>query len=205
MADSLSPAPARPVVLVHGIWDSAARLEPLRRGLAARGLTDLVAFDLLPNTGRAPLEQLGAQLEAVARTALARSPDGRIDLVGFSMGALVSRWWLQGRGRGQVRTFVSISGPHHGTQTAWPLSMLAGVRQMRPGSTFLQTLATDPDPWGATAVHCLYTPFDLMIMPATSSILPRARSVQAVRVALHRLMLSDDRVLDAVVARLHES
>lgn len=201
-----SPAPARPVLLVHGIWDSAQRLEPLRRGLADRGLSDLVTLDLLPNTGQAPLERLGAQVDAVARQALARSPDGRIDLVGFSMGALVSRWWLQqGGGRGLVTSFVSISGPHRGTLTAWPLSMLAGVRQMRPGSPFLRSLAADPDPWGKTRVHCLYTPFDVMIVPATSSVLPGARSIEAVRVPIHRLMLSDPRVLDAVAARLREA
>ncbi len=198
-------APARPVVLVHGIWDSATRLEPLRRGLADRGLRDLVPFDLRPNTGQAPIEHLGAQLDAVARAALARSPDGRIDLVGFSMGALVSRWWLQrGGGRGLVRTFVSLSGPHRGTLMALPLSMLPGVRQMRPGSPLLRDLAADIDPWGPTRVHCLYTPLDAMIVPSTSSILPGAFSVEAIRVPLHRWMLSDPRVLDAVAAHLRE-
>ncbi|RYE90808.1 MAG: hypothetical protein EOO75_09645 [Myxococcales bacterium] len=122
------------------------------------------------------------------------------------MGALVSRWWLQqGGGRGRVGTFVSLSGPHRGTLMAWPLSMLPGVRQMRPGSPFLQALAADPDPWGTTRVHCLYTPFDAMIVPATSSILPGARSVEAIRVPIHRLMLSDRRVLDAVAACLREA
>lgn len=197
-----APRSTRPVLLVHGIWDSARRLEPLRRGLLARGLGDVTAVDLRPNTGSAPLERLGAQVDAAAQEALSRSADGRLDLVGFSMGALVSRWWLQrGGGRGRVRSFVSISGPHQGTLGAWALP-LAGVRQMRPGSAFLRELAADPDPWGEAAVHCLYTPFDLMIVPPSSGVLPGARSVQALPVPLHRLMISDARALDAVAGCL---
>lgn len=193
---------ARPVLLVHGIWDSARRLEPLRQGLARRGLGDLHAMDLRPNTGSAPLERLGAQVHQRATELAQRAPDGRIDLVGFSMGALVSRWWLQrGGGKQMTRAFVSISGPHQGTLGAWALP-LAGARQMRPGSDFLRDLGADPDPWGPVEVHCLYTPFDLMILPPTSSILPGVRSVEAIPVPLHRWMLSDRRVLDAVAARL---
>jgi len=193
---------ARPVLLVHGIWDSAERLAPLRRGLAARGFAALHPIDLKPNTGSAPLEKLAAQVDEAARAAAERSPDGKIDVVGFSMGALVSRHWVQRAGRDKARVFVSISGPHHGTLGAWALPALQGVKQMRPGSDFIKNLAADPDPWGSTEVHCLYTPFDLMIVPATSSVLPGARSVRSFPVPLHRLMLSDPRVLDAVAAAL---
>lgn len=192
---------ARPVLLVHGIWDSSQRLEPLRQGLTRRGLAGVEALDLLPNTGSAPLEKLGEQVRERAEALAQRSPDGLIDVVGFSMGALVSRWWIQrGGGKEKTRIFVSISGPHHGTMGAWALP-LAGVRQMRPRSAFLRDLEVDPDPWGPVAVHCLYTPMDLMILPPKSSVLPGARSVQAIPVPLHRWMITDGRVLDEV-ARL---
>jgi triacylglycerol lipase len=190
------------VLLVHGIWDSARRLEPLRRGLERRGLRWLVPLDLRPSTGSAPLERLGEQVRARAEELAAQAPEGRVDVVGFSMGALVTRWWIQrGGGQGLARVFVSISGPHQGTLGAWALP-LAGARQMRPGSEFLRDLAADPSPWGPVAVHCLYTPLDLMILPPTSSVLAGARSVEAIPVALHRWMLSDERVLDAVARRL---
>ncbi|MGK4005281.1 alpha/beta fold hydrolase [Sorangium sp. So ce1036] len=187
-----------PVVLVHGIWDSAARLDRLRAGLEARGVRRARAFDLAPNDGRERIERLAEQLDGIVEAVLAETSARALDVVGFSMGALVSRYYIQrGRGRARVQRFVSISGPHQGTLSALWLPY-EGVRQMRPGSPLLRDLASDTDPWGPVEVHALYTPYDVMIVPARSSILPGARTTRAVPVALHRWMLSDRRVLDAV-------
>jgi triacylglycerol lipase len=110
----------------------------------------------------------------------------------------VSRYWIQRLGgRARVRRFVSISGPHAGTANAYALPF-AGVRDMRPGSALLTDLARDADPWGEVEVHCFWTPFDLMVVPARSAILPGARTVQRFPVAMHRWMLTDARVISAV-------
>lgn len=187
----------RAVLIVHGIWDSAARIAPLVAALHARGFSHVRAFDLLPNDGRARIEQLAEQ---VAREAAALS--GELDLIGFSMGALVARYYLQRLGgKARVRRFVSISGPHAGTWTAYGLP-LPGVRQMRPRSALLRELELDPEPFGPVQVHCLYTPWDLMIVPASSGILPGAHSVHSVPVRLHRWMLTDPRVAERVAALL---
>lgn len=199
-----SSSRGRPVLLVHGIWDSSSRIEPLRAGLEARGVRDAIAMDLRPNDGRAPLPLLAAQVAYAVEAAIERgaTDDGRVDLVGFSMGALVSRYFIQrGGGRAKVRRFVSISGPHEGTMHAFALPF-EGVKQMRPNSALLRELASDPDPWGPVEVHTVWTPLDLMIVPARSSRLPHARSELRVPVALHRWMLSDPRVLDHVAALL---
>jgi triacylglycerol lipase len=184
------------VLLVHGIWGSAAELEPLRRGLVARGIASLTPLSLRPNDGRATIEELGEQIAREAE----RLGDA-LDLVGFSMGALASRWYVQrGGGKSRVKRFVSISGPHAGTLTAHALPH-PGTRQMRPGSDLLRDLDADPDPWGDVEVHALYTPFDLMIVPARSSLLRGARTTHRVPALLHRFMLSDARV-HAIVASL---
>jgi triacylglycerol lipase len=191
-----------PVLVVHGLWDSEARIDPLVRGLRARGLEHVSSFDLEPGDGRAPIPVLAHQVQTRADALLARHASPRIDLVGFSMGALVSRYYLQrGGGRERVRRFISISGPHAGTWTAFALPF-AGVRQMRPGSALLRDLDADADPFGDVEVHCLYTSLDLMILPATSSILRGARSVHRLRVPMHRFMLHDRGVLDLVASLL---
>lgn len=193
---------ATPVLLVHGIWDTAATMAPLKRGLERRGVRTVQAIDLVPRRGRAPIAVFGECLGRAVESFAAETGAARVDVVGFSMGALVTRWYVQrGAGKDRVRRFVSISGPHHGTYCAYALPF-ASVRQMRPGSAFLQDLAADPDPFGPVEVHCVYTPLDLMIVPATSSVLGAAKSVRSFVVALHSLMLWDGRVLDHVAGVL---
>jgi triacylglycerol lipase len=191
------------VLLVHGIWDSPARLEPLRAGLEARGVTHARPVSLVPNDGRTGIADLARLVAAAVDSLPLAREQVPVDVVGFSMGALVTRWYLQrGGGRDRVRRFVSIAGPHHGTVTACvPAAGRPGIRDMRPGSPLLRDLASDAAPFGSVEVHCLYSPFDLMVVPATTAILPGARTVTAFRVPLHRLLISDERVLDHV-ARL---
>ena len=192
----------RPVVVVHGIWDSARRIEPLRRGLERRGIDGIHAVDLRPSSGSAALETLAEQVaDFVART-LRSTGAPQVDVVGFSMGGLVTRVYLALLGgRQHVRTFVSISAPHHGTFMAYGLP-LVGARQMRPGSALLKRLGDDVGPLGDVAVHSIYTPFDATVVPGSSGILRGARSVHSVPVLLHRLMIRDRRVLDIVAGLL---
>jgi pimeloyl-ACP methyl ester carboxylesterase len=193
----------RPVVVVHGIFDSAERIDPLTRGLCARGVGPLSAIDLTPRYSTPPLEVFAQQLASFVAETLHAFGATELDLVGFSMGALVTRLYLQELATGvRVRRFVSISGPHRGTQVArlapkgWP--RLAGVAQMKPHSALLVRLGDDAGVLAPIRVHCLYTPFDAMIVPASSGVLRGATSVHRIPVLVHRLMLHDARVHDCV-------
>ena len=191
-----------PVLLVHGIFDTGDSLGPMRAALLGAGVRRVATVDLEPNDGSAKVAELGRQVELGAQALLKEAGATRLDVVGFSMGALVTRFWMQRLGgKGQVRRFVSISGPHRGTVSAWFVPR-AGVRDMRPNSALLQDLASDPDPWGDAEVHCFWTPYDLMILPAKSSVVPHAHGVHKFFVALHRWMVTDARVLDAVACVL---
>ncbi|MDQ3034441.1 MAG: lipase [Myxococcota bacterium] len=190
---------ASPILLVHGIWDTGAKLGTLRRGLERAGLGPVDCIDLRPNDGRAPIRALASQVDRAVCDLSARTGAERVDVVGFSMGALVTRTFVQKLGgRDRVRRFVSISGPHQGTAMAWALPF-PGAREMRPGSPLLRELGGDADPWGEVEVHVMYTPYDLMIVPATSSRLPGARSETRLPIALHRWMIEDPRAIARVV------
>jgi triacylglycerol lipase len=187
-----------PVLLVHGIWNSGAQMAAIQRRLRGAGRR-AESIDLTPADGSAPILLLAEQVARAAGELAAASGADRIDLVGFSMGALVSRAYVQRLGgRARVRRFVSISGPHGGTVTA-RLSPAAGGRDMRPGSALLRDLASDRDPWGPVEVHALFTPYDLMVFPADTARLAGARSTRTFPVLLHRWMVTDERVLAAVV------
>jgi triacylglycerol esterase/lipase EstA (alpha/beta hydrolase family) len=184
-----------PVLCVHGIWDTASVFSSILGALQQRGFARVHAIDLVPNDGSADIPELARQVAAAADQLA--GPGAPLDVIGFSMGALVSRYWLQRMGgRERVRRFISISGPHHGTLTAW-LSGKPGAVQMRPNSALIEGLFTDPDPWGRTQVHAFWTPFDLMILPSGSSALPGATE-RRFNVPLHPMMLHSREVIAAV-------
>jgi triacylglycerol lipase len=163
-----------PVVVVHGIYNTGGDMIRLTRALKAAG-REVLPITLRPATGRAPLEDLSAQLERYVAEKAVRRP---FDLLGFSMGGLVARHYLQRRGGlPQVRKFVTLSTPHHGTHWArfhWG----AGTAQMRRGSAFLQDLNADADTLKQVEFISIWVPSDLLILPATSSVMPQARNIR---------------------------
>jgi len=190
----------RPVVLVHGIDDTVARLRPLQKYLAAGGLP-VHSFNLVPNHGEAELPALAQQLAAYVQASFAA--EEVIDLVGFSMGGLVSRFYIQRLGGiHRVRKFISIGTPHRGTRTAY-LRNNPGARDMRPRSAFLQNLNRDIAMLDTLSFTSIWTPLDLMILPANSSRAPVGRSIRVLSLA-HPLLVRDRRVLKLVLRILNE-
>jgi triacylglycerol lipase len=124
-------------------------------------------------------------------------PDERFNLVGYSMGGLVARYYLQRLG-GLERLvhFIMISTPNHGTNTAY-LETLDGVQEMRPGSQFLSDLARDANRLDGIPLTTIWSPQDLMIEPSVSSLLPFGKEV-TIPFGWHSFMLRDKRVIAAV-------
>ena len=186
------------MLLVHGIFDTGARFTEMMKSLESKGFGPIVAIDLKPNDGSMQIEFLARQVARAAEELRKQAGTEQIDLIGFSMGALVSRYYVQRlEGHTRVRRFISISGPHHGTKVAYLTENVGGL-QMRPDSLLLTKLEADPDPFGKVEVSCFYTPYDLMIVPATSSLLSKARETRQFPVLMHHLMLTDPAVIAAV-------
>ncbi|MBE9009109.1 triacylglycerol lipase [Pseudanabaenaceae cyanobacterium LEGE 13415] len=187
-----------PVVLVHGITDTFALFKTMtgqldRMGWQTHGL------DLMPANGDSHLERLAHQLaDFVDETLPAGQP---FDLVGFSMGGLVSRYYVQRLGGiDRVQRFVSISSPHNGTIAAY-LSQRPGCVQMRPNSEFINDLNRDVKMLDRINFTSIWTPLDGIIVPANSSVLPVGESIQ-IHVPLHAWMVTDKRSINLVAEAL---
>ena len=188
---------AYPVLLVHGIDDTGRRFAHLKAYLMARGLPRVCAMDIIPADASISIQSMAAQVQQAALAVEQTASSGKIDIVAYSMGTLAVRYFIQRLGgKNQVRRFISIAGPHHGTLAAW-LRQNEGCRQMRPGSAFLKEINSDRQPWGEVAVYSFWLLLDLMIFPSITSILPGARN-RAFLVAAHPLTVSDKRVMQAV-------
>lgn len=196
-------AERNPVLLIHGIDDTRAVMEPLGRYLEARGWRRF-AFDMVPNDGREGFEVLARQLQREVAEIRARTGAAKVDLVGFSLGGVVARVYLQELGgASEVERLVTISSPHHGSWMAY-LRWNALGEELRPGSPVYRRLNGSLASLSGVRHTAIWTPLDLMILPAWSSQLPGARDVR-IPVALHPWMLRDARCHQAVEAALTEN
>jgi triacylglycerol lipase len=176
----------RNVVLVHGYRDHASQFRRLAADLRAAGLWP-VCPDLHPNDGRLGLEASGEQLRDYVDATI--GSEERFAVVAFSMGALIARYYLQCLGGSERATaFYAISCPHRGTWWGH-VRITPGVAQMRPGSAFLQSLAATEDRLASLTLVSARTPFDLTVVPASTSVWPMA-SNQSFPVLVHALMPS---------------
>lgn len=175
------------VLFVHGF---------LRKGKVFRAFCEYFekrgwraeAMSYHPALGQKPIDELALQVASYADEHF----EGKFDLVSFSMGGLVCRHYLHELGGSErVRKFATISSPLKGTWAAWGLGLPA-VRQMRPGSDFLKKMHQKNHLLEVHDYLALWTPFDLMILPPTSSLMGVGREVMVPALA-HPLMVYDKR------------
>jgi triacylglycerol lipase len=163
-----------PLVLVHGLWDTPALFNSLGRALGSR--REVLIPHLPHGLGVVPIEELGASLGQEIEKRF--GPEQPIDVMGFSMGGLISRAWIQLLGGGQrVRRFTSVASPQQGTWAAqpWPGRLLASVGDMKVGSPFLQRLNSRPEELEGIDCCSLYCLADVMVVPGWSAVLPVGR------------------------------
>lgn len=163
--DRLRPAVASrsgqrrpPVLLVHGYCCSRASWWWLRRRLEAAGWTvATITLEPVYASIDAYVEPLARRIDAV----LAETGAEKLILVGHSMGGLVARVYLQRFGEARVKRLITLGTPHQGSRLA-RLGLGENGRQMRPGSRWLQSLATPPP---AVNSLVLYSPHDEFVIP----------------------------------------
>lgn len=185
-------------VLVHGFGETGSAFGMLKKRLEQHGIRCFVPR-LKPSDGRGGLAKIAVGLKRDIDQEF--GPDSHFALVSFSMGGIVSRYYLQELG-GAARcdSLITISSPHHGTQVA-RLYPTQGAAEMRPDSRFLAKLHASEGRLGGMPVVSYRTPMDLVIVPPSSSIWERAENLE-VPVILHPLMLSSPRVIADIEQRL---
>lgn len=194
-----SRIPVKRAVLVHGFFQSEWRCYGfLKHDLEKRGVECLVP-SLKPADARDGIPALAEQLKREIDTRFGtREP---ILLVGFSMGGLVSRHYLQELGGAKrCKALVTISSPHHGTHLAsfYPGE---GAEQMRIGSGWLARLAATEHRLGKMPVVSYRTPADLVILPSRSSEWSRAENV-TIPCPLHPMMTWSPKLRRDLLSRL---
>ncbi len=158
-------------------------------------------LDLSPQWGNASIDELAKQMANYIDKNF--EPQQPLDIVGLSMGGLVTRYYLQRLGGiNRVQRFIAISSPHSGTWTAYTL-WGKGCVQMRPGSAFLEDLNRDVALLEKMNFTSIWTDWDFIIVPASSSQISAAKEVK-LSVFAHAMMARHSSSLKAVAEALSE-
>lgn len=186
------------IILVHGIFDTGKIFDSLISKLEVNG-HQCYAPDLKPSDAKLGIADLSEKLKKYIDQQI--GVDEPIAVIGFSMGTIVSRYYLQQLdGYKRTKAFFSISGPHKGTLTAY-FYPGEGVKDLRPNSRLLNDLAKSENKLSHIALYSYRTPFDAMIVPSKSSDWLIARNVKT-NVLLHNFMLKDRIVCEHIARQL---
>ncbi|WP_151484365.1 esterase/lipase family protein [Streptomyces albicerus] len=155
---------AIPVLLVHGLADREWVVSSLQRGLGGCGAGPFVpvSYNALSPDIRAAARILGDQVEL----AHARSAGRPVVLIGYSLGGLIARYYVQRLGGdAYVPLVITLATPHGGTATALLAPPHPLLRQLRPGSQVLTELA-EPAARCRTRFVAFYSDLDEAVIPA---------------------------------------
>ena len=155
----------RKLVLVHGLWDTPQVFSSLINRLYR---DDLVIFSPhLPHQGgKVPLMTLVKDLDRLIIHRFGEKT--QVEILGFSMGGLIARAWLQNFG-GLLRAsdFISVGCPHKGTFTAQlvPSFLYPGIADMKRDSYFISELNKSADSLAGIRCSSYFCKWDLMVCP----------------------------------------
>ena len=143
------PAPPvstkHPVILIHGIgghpenWRSFEHIL-LSTGYSSSDISEFSYSDSQPYNYQGDIYSIGSRLSSFIDAKSAISTDGRVDILGFSMGGVVGRSGLLSNlvSAGKVRNFINVGVPNLGSYLA---TFFVGDTLSLPRAPGLLTLA----------------------------------------------------------------
>ena len=122
---------------------------------------------------RTQIEEAAAELAAHIDAAYpGQSP---LNLLGFSIGGVIARTWIQRLGgHRRTRRFISLGSPQQGTLTAqpWPGQILKGLAELKWDSALLRELNSNSELLESVDCHSFYSALDLAVLPGWRAVPP---------------------------------
>jgi len=190
-------APARPVLLVHGVLCNRAVWSPLYRRLRAAGFAPIRAINLEPLF--ADIDAYADQMVREVSALRSEARGARIAVVAHSMGGLVARAAMRRGASESISHLITLGTPHHGSALGRFVLGPAG-RQLQPSSSWLQALNA-PEDRSSARVTSIYSEDDNLVVPARSAALEGAEC-HALHGVGHFGLLRSPQALERVLATL---
>ncbi len=188
---------------MHGLWNNPMIFRRLQSVL--KQPPSMIFSPFLPHgCGRKDIRSLAKNLDDQIVSLFGH--DTQIDLLGFSMGGLISRVWLQEMlGYQRTMRFFSVGCPHQGTLTAQcvPYYLFPGIAEMKLGSDFLKSLNNSSNFLKEINCRSYFCYYDLMVFPGFRAILPFGSS-KSIQVFSHKSLIKNSKAIDLISADILE-
>ena len=161
------PAGGTPVIFVHGLYHNHTAWYLYLRWFRKWGWQHMKAVNLAGKFRS--IHDFTQVLADEVEKVLAETGSDQVDLVGQSMGGLVIRNYLTGdSAKAKVRRVVTLGTPHQGSKMA-VLGLGGAVKEMVPGSAFLQELNQEVQMPQGGRFYAIYTIVDNLVLPNKSA------------------------------------
>ena len=186
------------IVLVHGFISTGKIFFYIKKKLEAEG-HKCFAPTLKPIDAKYGIEDLAIKLNAYIENN--SELDSKFALVGFSMGGIICRYYLQElNGIKRVDKLFTISSPHYGSYMSY-LYPGKGIKQLRPKSRFISELEEKEYLLKGLKIYSYRTPLDLMIIPNRSSVCNIAANKRFFSI-MHSSMLINSKLAREIIKEL---
>ncbi len=152
--------------MIHGLWNTSSIFSSITSKLDDIGI-EYFAPTLNHSYGMTSIIDLSHVLNDLILEKYGLYKE--VDILGFSMGGIIGRYWLQNfYGYKRTRRFMSIGSPHKGTLIAQlvPKYPFRGISEMKIKSKFLSEL--EKNDVFLKDIECIsfFTYWDLMVFPS---------------------------------------
>ena len=191
-----------PLVLVHGLWDGPNLFRRLIKKLHDPDL-EIFSPHLSHGLGVVPLRKLAEDLDKRIYSIFGDTT--HIDILGFSMGGVIARIWLQEFG-GSCRTkrFFSVGSPQNGTLPALPVPrfLLPSIADMKIGSQLIKDLNRSSYKLNCLKCFSYFCKWDVMVCPGWKAVLPIGLN-RSIPVFTHQQLILDNKSISTIVSDIY--
>ena len=187
--------------MIHGLWNDSSIFSPMTLKLDDMGI-EYFAPTLKHSFGMTSIIDLTNTLNKLILDKYGLEKE--LDILGFSMGGIIGRYWIQKfNGYQRTRRFISIGSPHKGTLLAQliPKYPFRGISQMKINSRFLRELAKNDS--FLEDIECInfFTYWDLMVFPGWWTNLNLGKKIP-VKIYKHRNLVRNKFVVDKIIEKI---
>ncbi len=201
MKEKISKIKKRPIILIHGLWNNSEIFKQVFKKLDNHKV-EYFAPTLSHKFGMVSIEKLAQSLdkEIINKFGI----DTEIDIVGFSMGGIIGRYWIKKlKGFKRTKRFISIGSPHNGTFTAQfvPRYPLKGISEMKINSVLLKGLSLENNLLENIECISFFTVWDLMVFPGWRAYLPRGKKI-TLNILKHKNLIRNPYAVNEIVKQI---